>query len=165
MGEEWRSVLGCKGGIGMWGRYGSLCGVSVKIVLKWGKVCWGAGMWRSPHTLLHLLYTSPPTSTLTRHLFPHSPNTSPTRLYTLSHTHLPTLSHTFQHSSHFPHTFPHLPLHSPHLTSFFHLPQHFPRTHSPHFLTTSAPSPTLPHTLSFTPYHNFSLFSFIAKLV
>ena len=140
-------------------------GVSVEIVLKWGKVCWDAerrGNKGGAHTLF---YTSPHTL----HLFSHSPSTSSphphtnlTRLSTHFHTHLPP-PHTL---SHFPTLLtPFLP---PILTSPDTLPSPPPtlsHTHSPYFLTTPTPPPTLPHTLSFTPYPNFSLFSFIAELV
>ena len=123
----------------------------------------------------------PTLSKLTLLFFPHSPNTS------LPHPpHSADMSfHTFLHlpstSSHFL-TLPHTPPTSPH--TFLHLPPHssptitspdtvpsplptLPHTHSPHFLTSPTPPLTLPHTshiLSFTPFQNFSLFSFIPKL-
>ena len=132
MGEVWKSV---------WGE----CGGCVEVgesVLGCGEV-WGCG---GANTLFH---TSPHTPTLTRHLFPHSPDTS---LHIFSHSpptsHLPTLSHTSPHPSHFSFTSPTVS-----------------HTHSPYFLTTPTPPPTLPyapHTLPFTSCQNFSLFSFIA---
>ena len=133
--------------------------------MKWGKVCWDAERWgESTHSFTPL----PTPSTLTRHFFPHSPNTSPphhlTRLFTLSHTHLPTLSHTSPHPSHF--SSPPPTLTSP--DTFPSTTPTLPHTYSPYFLTNPTPPPTLPHTphtLSFTPYQNFLLFSFIAQLV
>ena len=122
-----------------------------------------------------LFYTSPHTSSHP----PHSPNTS-------FHT-LPHLPHTSPHYLTLPHTSPltHLtpPLYFPTLISplsltlphtspphsrdtFPQIPPHTSPNTSPHFLTIPTPPPTLPHTsLSFTPYQNYSLFSFIAKLV
>ena len=157
----------------MWGRCGRVHGVSVEIVLKWGKVCWDAeryGDVGGPQTLLHLLHTSPHTlhthptliSSLTQHL-PHSPDTS---LYSFPHS-PPTSPHslTLPHTPHiFPHTFPHFYPHSPHLTPFLHLPQHFPTLtpilpHNPH-----ASSNTFPYFIIY-PIPNFLTFSFIAKLV
>ena len=93
---------------------------------------WGA------HKLFYTFFTPLPTpSTLTRHLFPHSPNTYPThltRLSTVSHTH-PLPPHTL---SHFP-----TPLtFSPHFSSL--LPTFTPPD------TFLSPTPTLPHTRSHT---------------
>ena len=150
-------------------------GVSVKVVLKWGKVCWDAErcgnvggahtlFYTSSHTLFIHLTTLPTLTPL--HLFPHpdSPDTSShthmTRLSTLN-SHLPTLPHTLVLTSQSlttltsPDTFP-----SPSPT--------LPHIYSLYFLTNPTPPATLPrtpHTLSFTPYQNFSLFSFIAKIV
>ena len=79
--------------------------------------------------------------------FPHTLHIHPTPLPTLT-SHLPTLSLTSLHPSPFP-----APLFPTHLTPPPTLP---------------TPPPTLPHThhaLSFTPYQNFSLFSFLTKLV
>ena len=112
-------MLGCRGCGEVWERCGRVYGVSVEVVLKWGKVCWDAercGDVGSQHTLLHL---SPHP--------PHSPDTSShthlTRLSTFSHTHLPP-----------PHTLSHFPTS---LTLFLHLPNTFPHSlpilsHNPH---------------------------------
>ena len=113
MGEVWKSV---------WDE----CGGCVEV----GESVLGCGeVGESTHSSTPL----PASSTLTRHLFPHSSNTSPphfhthlTRLSTLSHTHLPP-----------PHTLLHFPtplspfLHFPTLTSHTssqspRLLQHFP---------------------------------------
>ena len=95
MGEEWENALGCEGGVGdmgeVWKNVWGECGDCVEVgesVLGCGEV---RGCGGSPHTLLHLLYTSNPTlhthptplSTLTQHL----PHTHLTRFSTLSHTH------------------------------------------------------------------------------
>ena len=92
-------------------------------VLGCGEV-WGCGgantlFYTSPHTLYNHPTPLPTPFTLTRHLFPHSSNTSPPN----PHTHLTRLS-TLPHT-HFrpPHTLSHFP--TP-LTPFLHLPQHFP---------------------------------------
>ena len=143
----------CRGCEEVWRRYGRMNGVSVEV----GGSVWGylGKCGGSPHTLLHLsphLPLSPYSSFNTPP--PHSPNTSP--------SHSPDTSlHTFPHSRT-------LFLTSPTLTSpdtFPTPPPTLPHTHSSHFLTTPTPPPTLPHTFPFTPYQNFSLFSFIAKLV
>ena len=115
---------------------------------------WGCG---GANTLFctstHTLYTH-----LTRHLFPHSPNTSPphlythlTRLSTLSHTHLPsprTLSHpshlSFTSHNTFPHSLPILP-HNPHASSNTSLC-------SPYFITYP-----MPEFLTFLIYCQISL--------
>ena len=125
----------------MRGRCERVYGVSVEIVLKWGKVCWDAERCGGAHTLFYTFFT--PLLTLTRHLFAHSPNTSPThltRLSTLSHIYLPH-SLTLPHTPHiFPHTFPHFPPHSPHLTPPLHLHQYFPTLlHNPHALSNTSP--------------------------
>ena len=86
----------------------------------------------SPHTLLHVPYTSP-------HIFhthptplPHPPNTSPPHS---PDTSLDAFPHSPPHTPHtFSHTFPHLP---PHPSPNFTLPDLFP-----------SPPPTLPHTHS-----------------
>ena len=155
IGEEWRSIENL-GEHGWWGNreiFGSLrswanyggnmegvgkCGGGMaKCVGVWKRCAevWKRGKVRWNGGGHTLLYTSP---TLIRHLSPcppHSPNTST--------PHSPDTSlHTSPHS----------------LTPFSHLPPHSPDT-SP------TPPPTLAHTLSFTPYQNFSLSSFIAKLV
>ena len=123
-GEVWGRCCRCgKYGVGveecLWDECGD-CGEVRENMLGCGEVwksVWGA------HTLF---YTSPTLlPTLTRHLSPHSPNTSPphphfhlTRLSTFFRIHL-TLSHTNSHplTYNFLHTFPHLPPHpSPTLT-------------------------------------------------
>ena len=174
MRESMREVWKC-----VWGKCGG-CGKARESVLGyevvWKSVGGGVGKCEgSPHTLLHLPYTS--LHTLHIHPTPlppppHSPNTSP------SHTpHSPDTSlHTFPHSLHtFPHslhTSPHpshlsSPLPHTYLKPSSHLPQHSltltPRTSSqpPHLLQHF---PILLHTLSFTPYQNFSLFSFCSQI-
>ena len=141
-------------------------GVSVEIVLKWGKVCWDGERCGVAHALFYTLFTPLPSpSTLTRHLFLHSPNTFPpdplTHLTCLSNfptftSHLSTLSHYSPLPSH---------LSSLYLTPSLHLPQHF-LTLTPH---TSSQPPRLhqhfPILYHLPPYQSFSLFSFIAKLV
>ena len=122
-------------------------GVSVEVVLKWGKVLGCGEMWGSQHTLLHL---SPHP--------PHSPDTS-------SHTHPTPLPRTPHSPDTSLHTFSHSPPTSPHSLTLPHTPHTFPsppptlfHTHSPYFLTTPTLPPTLPyapHTLSFTPRQNF----------
>ena len=138
MGEVWKSVWSECGGCVEVGESVSGCGE-----------VWGCGSANTLfYTFPHTLHTNPtPLPTLTQHLSPH-PHTQLTRLSILFYTHLPTLSHTR-------HTFPSPP------PTFFH-------THSPYLFTTPTPPPTLsyaPHTLSFASCQNFSLFSFIAKLV
>ena len=144
MGEVWKSVWGeCEG-----------CVEVGESALRCGEV-WG---YREANTLFYAsprtLHTHPtPFPTLTQHLYPAPPLSLDTSLHTFPHSpptfpHSPTLSHT-------PNTFP-----SP--------PPTLSHTHYPYFFTTPTPPPTLPyasHSLSFTSCQNFSLFSFIAKLV
>ena len=91
----------------------------------------------STHWVHTLFYTFPTSATLTRHISPYSPNTSPAHSPNTSlHTNL-TPPHTLLHSPHFPHL-PPLTRHLP------HLPQHFPTlTHEPH--TSSNTSPYSPY--------------------
>ena len=119
--------------------------VSVEVALKWGKVCWDAERCGDVGESTH---SSTSLSTLAQHSSsapPHSPDTS---LYTFPHS-PPTFPLTLPHT---PHTFPLPP------PTLYH-------SHSPYFLTTPPTLPFATHALSFTPCQNFSLFSFIAKLV
>ena len=125
-GRNWEL---CWGGGKVWEWCGRLYGVSVEVVLKWGKVCWDAERYGDVGEPTHSSTPLPTPSTLDGHLFPHSPNTSP--------PHSPNTSlHTFSHS---PPTSPHFP--TP-LTPFLHLSQHFP-TLTP--LTFSQPPRLLQH--------------------
>ena len=185
--EEWGNVLGYGEGVGDAGKYGG----GVEKCMGWVWRLWGSGgkcvgMWggvekcvgkcgKSPHTLLHLSPhhphspdTSCHTPTLIQHLSPTSPaltwHFSP-HFPTLTSLHSLTLPHTFPHI--FPHFPPHPSPHSPHLT-----PSLTSTNTSPHSLPTLPHNPHAssklshtPHAVSFTPYQNFSLFSFIAKLV
>ena len=147
VGEEWGSVLGCGGGEEkcrecweVWERCGRVYGVNVEVV---GESVLGRGgsgevcgeVWKSVGEPTHS--SAPlPHPLLSPDTSPHPPHTHPTSL---------------------PHT---------HVTHSLHLPQHFP-TPPPTLLhypqTSSDTTPILYH--AFTPYQNFSLFSFIAKLV
>ena len=148
MEEMWKSVWGEGGG----------CVEVGEGVLGCGKV-WGCGrantlFYTSPHTL----HTRPiPLPTLTQHLSPAPPHSPDTSLHTFPHP--PPTSPNSLTLPHTPHTFPHI---------FPSPPPTLSHTHSPYFLTTLTPPPTLPyapHTLSFIPCQNFSLSSFIAKLI
>ena len=100
-------------------------GVTVEVVLKWGKVCWDAEKFGdvgepthsstplpTPSTLTQHLYLAPPHSPETSlHTFPHSPTTSPHSLT------LPTPLHlSFTSPNTFPHSLSILP-HNPHASS------------------------------------------------
>ena len=158
-GEMWKSV---------WGECGG-CGEVGKSVLECGEV-WRSVWGKPTHSFI-------PFSLLTRHLFPHSPDTSPPHPPHSPETSVHIFPHSLPTSPHVltlpltPPPFLSSPTPLPTLTSldtFISPPPTLPHTHFPYFLTTPTTPPTLPHTpytLPFATYQNFCLFSFIAKLV
>ena len=146
-------VLGMLETIGLWGRCGEVYGVSVEVVGKWEKVCWDVRrcgeVSGTPHTLLHLPYTSSHTHPTPLPTRPHSSNTSTSHPShspdTYFHTHLPpphTLSHLYSPpptplpTLTLPDTFPNTSSQPPRLFQhFLILPMlyHLPHTKISHF--------------------------------
>ena len=126
-GRNWELGWGVGEVLGMWGSMEEVwksewseCGGCVEV----GKVCWEAERCGDVGEPTHSSTPFPTPSTLTRHLFPHSPDTS---LHTFPHS-PPTSPHSltlptplFPHFSFtspntFPHSLPILP-HNPHASS------------------------------------------------
>ena len=132
-GRNGEVCLGVREVSGIWGRSGRVYGVSVEVVLKWGKVCWDAERCGGAPTLFYTFFTLLPTPPHSPNTYfhthptppphPHSPDTS---LHFFPHS-LPTLSHTFPHLSSPPLTYtspdtfpsppPTLPTLTPHTSS------------------------------------------------